>query len=59
MVIQLIHQYNAGRMSIKWWRRVFFYLLEVALLNAYILEGHFDQRPEEKGRKKRDLLVFE
>ena len=55
---QLISQYNAGRRSKKWWRREFFYLLEVAILNAYILEGSFDQRHNQIGRKKRDLLAF-
>ena len=55
---QLITQYNAGRRSKKWWRRVFFYLVEVAILNSYILEGHFDQRHGQVGRRKRDLLAF-
>ena len=30
--------YNVGRRSKKWWKRVFAYLLEVSVLNAYILQ---------------------
>ena len=37
---QMIGYYNLGRRSLKWWKRVFFYLIEVAALNAYILSVH-------------------
>ena len=30
--------YNVGRRSMKWWKRVFAYLLEVSLFNAYVLQ---------------------
>ena len=35
---QAMSYYYCGRRSIKWWKRVFFYLLEVSCLNAYILK---------------------
>ncbi len=34
---QLIACYNLGRRSKKWWKRVFAYLLETSILNAYHL----------------------
>ncbi len=34
---QLIACYNLGRRSKKWWKRVFSYLLETSILNAYHL----------------------
>ena len=33
---QLMGYYNVGRRSKKWWKRVFAYLLEVSILNAYV-----------------------
>lgn len=56
---QLQTYYSIGRRSRKWWRRVFFYIVEVAILNAYILDGHV--RPATHayvGRRKRDMLEF-
>lgn len=44
-----ITQYNAGRRSKKWWQRILFHMIEVCLLNGYVLEGCV---------KKRDLLSF-
>ena len=41
---QLVALFNAGRRSRKWWKKVFYYILEVAILDAYILEGHSDPR---------------
>ena len=35
---QLMGYYNVGRRSKKWWKRNFAYLLEVSILNAYILK---------------------
>ena len=37
---QLIGYYNIGRRSRKWWKRVFSYIIEVAALNAYIIQKH-------------------
>ena len=56
---QMIGFYNAGRRSKKWWKRVFFHILECCILNAYVLDSHV--RPLEhalRGRKKRDYLSF-
>lgn len=39
---KLITAYNSGRRSRKWWKKVFFHILELALLDSYILEGNFD-----------------
>ena len=55
---QLIELYNAGRRSKKWWRRVLFYLVEVSILNAYIIEGFHRADHRSRGRSKRDLLSF-
>ena len=42
---QLInYYYNVGRRSRKWWKRIFFYLIEVSFLSAYILEQHSEER---------------
>ena len=35
---QLMSYYNVGRRSKKWWKRVFAYLLEVSIVNAYVLQ---------------------
>ncbi len=40
-VDQLVSYHNIGRRSYKWWRRVFFYLLEVCILNALVLDLYF------------------
>ena len=56
---QLQTCYNVGRRSRKWWKRIFFYLLECSILNAYILDKFV--RPAEHaaaGRQKRDMLQF-
>ena len=34
---QLIELYNAGRRSKKWWKRLFFHLLECYILNAHVI----------------------
>ena len=56
---QLESYYNVGRKSKKWWRRIFFFCLEVSILNSFCLEKMV--RPSEHqrlGRKKRDILSF-
>ena len=56
---QLQNYYNVGRKSRKWWRRIFFYCIEVTILNSFCLEkmvkpsGHL-----QRGRKKRNILSF-
>ena len=32
--------HSTGRRSTKWWKRVFFYIVESAILNSYIMEAH-------------------
>ena len=56
---QLQTYYNVGRRSRKWWKRIFFYLLECAILNAYILDRFVHpQEHAQVGRSKRDILEF-
>ncbi len=50
---QLMGYYNVGRRSRKWWKRIFSYLLEVSLLNAYVLQKFSSNEIPEK-----DFLVF-
>ena len=45
--------YNVGRRSKKWWKRDFAYLLEVSLLNAYVLQKFRNDRIKEQ-----DYLAF-
>jgi hypothetical protein len=56
---QLISYYNIGRRSRKWWKRVFYYILECAILNSFVLDMHV--RPDEharKGHAKLDMMEF-
>ena len=58
---QLIGYYNIGRRSKKWWKKVFSYIIECALMNAYLLEKYAEpslHNPAITGRKKRDFLGF-
>ena len=45
----------------KWWKRVFSYIIECSLLNAYILK-HYAQSsmydPSLQGRRRQDFLHF-
>ena len=50
---QLVGYYNLGRRSKKWWKRVLYYIIEVAALNAYVLDKH-----AHTGRDSRDYLAF-
>lgn len=34
---QLLERYAIGRRSIKWWHRIFYYLLDMAIVNSYVL----------------------
>ena len=53
---QLQTYYNIGRHSTKWWERVFFYIVECAILNSYILDGNI--RSAEHARKGRMNCVL-
>ena len=58
---KLIGYYNIGRRSKKWWKKVFSYIIECALLNAYLLEQYAEPTlhdPSMKGREKGDFLSF-
>ena len=58
---QLVGYYNIGWRSKKWWKKVFSYIIECALLNAYLLEKDLEpelHNPSMRGRKKRDYLGF-
>ena len=58
---QLVGYYNIDRRSKKWWKKVFSYMIECALLNAYLLEKYAEPAlndPSLRGRKKRDFLDF-
>ena len=58
---QMVGYYNIGRRSKKWWKKVFLYIIECALLNAYLLEKNLEPElhsPSMRGRKKRDYLGF-
>ena len=50
---QLVGYYNLGRRSKKWWKRVLYYIVEVAALNAYVLDKH-----AHTDRDSRDYLAF-
>ena len=55
----MIGYYNIGRRSRKWWKRCFAYLVECALLNAFILNNiTFPSLYNRRGRSKRDFLAF-
>lgn len=47
---QIIMMYNSGRKSVKWWKRVFFYLLEVCILNAHVIETVHRKKHEQRTR---------
>ena len=56
---QMIGYYNIGRRSMKWWKRCFAYLVECALLNAFILNSiTFPSLYRRRGCSKRDFLAF-
>lgn len=55
---QLIALYNVKRKTMqKTWRLIAFYLLEAAILNAYIVEGYIDPRHKDRS-SKRDFRSF-
>jgi hypothetical protein len=52
---QKIQLYNTGRKSVKWWKRVFYYLIEVSINNGHIIET---KQREKYGIRKRSILDF-
>ena len=58
---QLVGYYNIRRRSKKCWKKVFSYVIECALLNAYLLEKDLEPEvhdPSVRERRKRDLIDF-
>ena len=56
---QLQSNYNIGRRSHKWWNRIFFYIIEVSILNAYILNSYVQpSRHAVSGRGRVIFLIF-
>lgn len=57
---QFISSYSFTRKSIKWWRKVFFWLLETALVNSFLLyNANQDQNNKVRQRKYRKMLIHE
>ena len=52
---QLCTYYSFLHKSVKWWRKVFFWLLEVAVVNSYIISKH---SMGQLGRKPLTHLAF-
>ena len=56
---QLQSYYNIGRRSRKWWRRVFFYIVECCVQNAFVLDLTLQPADHARvGRQKRDMMKF-
>ena len=58
---QLVGYYNIGRRPKKWWEKVFPYIIECALLSAYLLKQYAEltlHDPSLRGRKKQEFLDF-
>jgi len=53
---QLRSYYPSGRSGKKWWRFIFWYLLDVSICNAFIVEGQSSHRAS--SRSRRSLLSF-
>jgi len=47
---QLLSHYGFGHRSVKWWRRAFLFLLDLAVLNSYILYLYAKTNTYKKGR---------
>ena len=45
---QLMSYYSFLHKSVKWWRKVFFWILEVAVINAYIVYKELALKREER-----------
>ena len=55
---QRMSYYQFCRKSVRWWRKVFFWLLEVAVVNAYILySANRDQKKLTHKEFRRELVL--
>lgn len=52
---QLRKYYSIGRTSFKWYRYLFWYLVDVSICNSYVLYNHYQQ---EQGEGKVKQLTF-
>ena len=43
--------YPSGRSGKKWWRFVFWFLVDVSICNAYVVEGHSSHAPSSRSRR--------
>lgn len=50
---QLQERYRIGRRSIKWWHRIFYYLLDLAIVNSFVL-----WKLQQPNKKKCNQLTF-
>ena len=41
---QLLSYYGFAHRTVKWWRRAVFHLLDMAVVNAYVLHTHINKR---------------
>ena len=56
---QRMSYYKFERKSIRWWRKVFFWMIEVVIVNAYTLySGHTDVRRKLSHKEFRRQLVI-
>ena len=54
---QIMKYYNCGRKSSKWYRRIFYHLLEICIHNAFVLESWFtDQRARSHQSFREELI---
>lgn len=59
---QYIASYQFSRKSVKWWRKMFFWLLEVAVVNSFLLfnmNAANNGKKETAHRKYRETLITE
>lgn len=54
---QYISSYGFARKSLKWWRKVFFWLLETSIVNAYLLYNLNKGQGKVRQRKFRKQLI--
>lgn len=56
---QRMSYYQFARKSVRWWRKVFFWMLEVVVVNSYILyTAHTDARRKLTHKEFRRALVL-
>ena len=56
---QRMSYYSFVRKSVRWWRKVFFWLVEVAVVNSYILYSHHTNARRKLSHKeyRRELVM--